>query len=500
MAITDKKISTIYAGRDISSLSDRPNQDGMTATELKARFDQLGKEIIPKINDLIDELFADLYSGATQTGHTHNLDNLVDGITYKLFTAVERAKLALIEENAEVNQNAFSNVKVGSTTIASNDKTDTFELVAGLNITMTVDALMKKVFFSATGDLATEAVQSLIVDIGNYYDALNVEDALQEIGYVLANLSGSAEDIAITDVGEYFTSENVEGALQEVGAKLSPSDSKTTPVDADTLLVSDSADLNIFKKLSWANIKATLKAYFDTLYAVVDHVHSIYAKKPTNEATATSNQILTANGDGTSTYKNLLMPKNWIINGMFDVWQRSTSQTTSGYGSDDRFNNINFGSTKTHSQQAFTVGQTAVPNNPKYFSRTVVSSVAGVGNYASKAQRIEDVVKLAGKTITFSFWAKADANKNMAIEFVQNFGSGGSASVVGIGVQKFALTSSWQKFTKTITLPSVSGKTIGIDNYLALSFWFDAGSDFNARTDSLGNQSGTFDIANVSIV
>ena len=238
MAITDKKISTIYNGRDISSLSDRPNQDGMTATQLKARFDQLGKEIIPKINDLIDELFADMYSGATQTGHTHNLDNIVDGITYKLFTAVERAKLALIEENAEVNQNAFSNVKVNSTTLSSTSKTDTFELVQGVNIVMTVDSLTKKITLNAVGDIATQAVQSLLEDIGNY-----------------------------------FTSLNVEGALQEVGEKLNPSVSKTTPVDADTFLISDSADSNIFKKLTWANIKATLKAYLDTIYAAITHAH-----------------------------------------------------------------------------------------------------------------------------------------------------------------------------------------------------------------------------------
>ena len=56
MAITDKKISVVYSGRDIASLSDHPNQDGMTATNLKARFDQLGKEVIPNFNDLIDEL------------------------------------------------------------------------------------------------------------------------------------------------------------------------------------------------------------------------------------------------------------------------------------------------------------------------------------------------------------------------------------------------------------------------------------------------------------
>jgi hypothetical protein len=43
-------------------------------------------------------------------------------------------------------------------------------------------------------------------------------------------------------------------------------ESKSTPIDADNLLLQDSADLSIWKKLSWANVKATLKNYFDTLY------------------------------------------------------------------------------------------------------------------------------------------------------------------------------------------------------------------------------------------
>lgn len=42
--------------------------------------------------------------------------------------------------------------------------------------------------------------------------------------------------------------------------------SKTTPVDADLLPLVDSADSNTLKKLTWANLKATLKTYFDTLY------------------------------------------------------------------------------------------------------------------------------------------------------------------------------------------------------------------------------------------
>ena len=51
-----------------------------------------------------------------------------------------------------------------------------------------------------------------------------------------------------------------------VGAAIDGSAAKTTPADADTVPLIDSAAGNILKKLSWANIKATLKTYFDTLY------------------------------------------------------------------------------------------------------------------------------------------------------------------------------------------------------------------------------------------
>ncbi len=40
---------------------------------------------------------------------------------------------------------------------------------------------------------------------------------------------------------------------------------KATPVDADEFPLVDSAASNVLKKVSWANLKATLKAYFDTL-------------------------------------------------------------------------------------------------------------------------------------------------------------------------------------------------------------------------------------------
>lgn len=196
--------------------------------------------------------------------------------------------------------------------------------------------------------------------------------------------------------------------------------------------------------------------------------------------------------------------KNYIINGNFDVWQYGTSQTISGYGSDDRWVNYNAGSTKIHSQVLCTDTELALFNASK-FSRTVVSSVIGVANYAYKLQHIEDVTKLAGKKVTISFWAKSDSNKNVAIELIQSFGTGGtpSAPVYNIGSQQVLLSSAWQKKTITVEIPSIVRKTLGTDGVhtssTAINFWFDAGSNLNARTASLGQQSGTFDIAQVQI-
>jgi hypothetical protein len=55
--------------------------------------------------------------------------------------------------------------------------------------------------------------------------------------------------------------------LVNVGTAIDGSAAKVTPVDADVVPILDSAAANVLKKVTWANVKATLKTYFDTLYA-----------------------------------------------------------------------------------------------------------------------------------------------------------------------------------------------------------------------------------------
>jgi len=218
--------------------------------------------------------------------------------------------------------------------------------------------------------------------------------------------------------------------------------------------------------------------------------------------------VLAADGSATANVSSinngpLAGFRNAIINGNFDIWQRGTSQTAAGYGSADRWQSARLGSTCTMSRQAFTLGQTDVPGEPTYFCRMAVTSVADASNFSSLIQTIEGVRTFANQQVTVSFWAKADASKPIAVELLQFFGDGGAPSsfVGAIGSTKTTLTTGWQRITVTATVPSISGKTLGSDgrDSFRLNIFFDAGSDYNARTDSLGQQSGTFDIAQVQV-
>ena len=79
------------------------------------------------------------------------------GATNGLMTAADKQKLNGIASGAEINQNAFSNVKVGSTTVSADTKTDTLEIVAGGATTITADSTKDKITISSTDKSVTAA-------------------------------------------------------------------------------------------------------------------------------------------------------------------------------------------------------------------------------------------------------------------------------------------------------------------------------------------------------
>ena len=152
----------------------------------------------------------------------------------------------------------------------------------------------------------------------------------------------------------------------------------------------------------------------------------------------------------------------YIMNGNFDVWQRGTSFTTSVFTSDRWLQDLS-GASATLTRETHTVGQTDVPDNPKYYLK---QNVTTGNNNCGILQRIEDVDTLTG-AFTLSFYAKGvnPNSGNLDIVLQQNFGSGGSTAV-SLSAQDLTLTSSWQKFVFTGTLASLSGKTIGTSSYI----------------------------------
>ena len=101
--------------------------------------------------------------------------------------AYDHSQISHAPSNAEVNQNAFSNVKVGSTTVSADSKTDTLELVAGTNVTLTPDATNDKITI-ATNDTKNTAgstdTSSKIFLIGATSQAANPQTYSHNTAYV----------------------------------------------------------------------------------------------------------------------------------------------------------------------------------------------------------------------------------------------------------------------------------------------------------------------------
>jgi hypothetical protein len=205
-----------------------------------------------------------------------------------------------------------------------------------------------------------------------------------------------------------------------------------------------------------------------------------------------------------------LAGKNKVINGDFFINQRNTTSSTStSTYLVDRFRTVLTAAagSVTGSVEQFTAGTAPVAGyEAKQYCRIVTAGQAQTTDRAILSYAgIEDVRTFAGQTITISFWAKAaTGTPSVAIEFAQAFGLGGSpsATVTAIGSAKTAITTSWARYSFNVSVPSISGKTIGTDpNSSALLFniWTSAGSSFDARTASLGLQNVTIDLWGVQV-
>lgn len=80
------------------------------------------------------------------------------------------------------------------------------------------------------------ARETLVEDVGEYYESDNVEDVLQEIATMIKG-QDEASEITIDDEGGFFASNNVEGALQELGVIARTYDYHQTQASSEWIIV-----------------------------------------------------------------------------------------------------------------------------------------------------------------------------------------------------------------------------------------------------------------------
>ena len=135
-------------------VSDSTN--GLMSSTDKKKLDGIN---LPTITTSDNGKYLQVVNGSWSVGglidHTHNIDEILN-----LQTTLDGKSDSGHTHSSYVNQNAFSNVKVGSTTIAADTATDTLTLVAGSNITLTPDATNDQVTIAATDTVYTHPTTS----------------------------------------------------------------------------------------------------------------------------------------------------------------------------------------------------------------------------------------------------------------------------------------------------------------------------------------------------
>ena len=187
--------------------------------------------------------------------------------------------------------------------------------------------------------------------------------------------------------------------------------------------------------------------------------------------------------------------KNKILNSDFRINQRGfTSATANQTYTFDRWVLACSAGVITLTPQTFTAGTAPVAGyEGTNFIRSVTTVVSTSNDVALLQQRIEDVRTFAGQTMTLSFWAKAaSGTPKIQPTIEQNFGTGGSATVITIGTA-VTLSTSWARYTATFSIPSISGKTIGTSSSLYIDLGLTIGTAQTAY-GTIGTQAATIDI------
>lgn len=154
MALTEAKT---YADEKISALVNSAPETLDTIGELAAAMEDNQDAIVS-----LESIAASKANASDLSAHTGNATIHITSTERTNWNAAKaHADTAHAPSNAEENQNAFSNIVIGSSTISADTKTDTLTFVAGSNVTLTPNIETDTVTIEAKDTTYSEATASV---------------------------------------------------------------------------------------------------------------------------------------------------------------------------------------------------------------------------------------------------------------------------------------------------------------------------------------------------
>ena len=181
--------------------------------------------------------------------------------------------------------------------------------------------------------------------------------------------------------------------------------SKGTPIDADAFILRDSVGSNIWKIITWENVKITLKAYFDALYQAAGTyltsanitgtiTNGVTDKAPSEDAVfdalALKNSVITTHNNSLGANVSMATANTWytgasfslgagtyLVCGTITVNRTATTAQQYQFRLRDTTNGVSFASGQEY--------QASVANAPVSVALSTVITLAGTATIAIEA-------------------------------------------------------------------------------------------------------------------
>lgn len=251
------------------------------------------------INPVLASAAADMtkavYDPQNIADDAFDMANMTEATNAKVMTAAERTKIGYLTVTQSVDLDAIETrvnaldaavILKGSWDASAGSFPGSGSAQAGESWIVSVAGTVDGTAFAVNDRIiaivdsassSTFAANWFKADYTDQFLSLDGSTGAATLGAIIAGATGKTtpvdgdtlalSDSAATNATKKLTWANLKATLwTSLGALIAGGTGKTTPVDGDTLALSDSAASDASKKLTWANVKATLKTYFDTLY------------------------------------------------------------------------------------------------------------------------------------------------------------------------------------------------------------------------------------------